>query len=112
MQCRSARERGAGGRNFRSPSGSPFSFLPQARGLDRPSMGEGCGERRGKAGVGSGGHCERLNRFLFFPLLFLAFLEEFGTKERRMDLGTGTGRWEPGVALSLFFRFFYGSYYF
>lgn len=62
--------------------------------------------------MGSGGHCERLNRFLFFPPLFLAFLEEFGTKERRMDLGTGTGRWEPGEALSLFFRFFYGSYYF
>ena len=59
-------------------------------------MGGGCGEPRGEAGVGSGGHCERLNRFLFFPFLFLAILEEFGTKERRMDLGTGTGRWEPG----------------
>lgn len=34
--------------------------------------------------------------FFSFPLLFLAILEEFGTKERRMDLGTGTGRWESG----------------
>lgn len=104
-------ERESGGRgrgSFALPPRAPCAFGPRSRGPVRPSMG---GAARGAGGgVWSGEPGERLNSVFFsFPLLFSAILEEFGTKERSMDLGTGTGRWEPRAAVSLFFRFFYGS---
>lgn len=104
MQCRSVRATGEGGRNFRSPSRAPLSLLAGSWGLVRPSLG-GAASGGGREGDG-GGHCERLNRCFFFPLLFLAFLEEFGTKERRMDLGTGTGDGNQGRL----FHFSFGSF--
>lgn len=101
-----ARESERGGREKLSLSlpGAPARFFPGPGDSCAPRWG--CGGRRRGAGLGSGGHGERLNRFFFFPFLFLAFLEEFGTKERRMDLGTGTGRWEPGRL----FHFSFGSF--
>lgn len=61
--------------------------------------------RGGTAGGPGQGARETLN-ILFSLLLFMAFLEEFGTKERRMDLGTGTRGGRPTGRL---FHFSFGS---
>lgn len=53
--------------------------------------------RRGGTAGGRGQGGPRDTKHILFSLLllFMAFLEEFGTKERRMDLGTGTGGGNP-----------------
>lgn len=107
------RESERGGRgSFALPPQAPFAFLPRSRGLVGPSMGGAASGGGDAAGVERG--TLRETKQIFFPPLFFF-------RRSAKSLGPRRGEWilvqvlaggNRGDALSLFFRFFYGSYYF